>query len=160
MPALIAWEVNTRGADNTLNLWGSRLRNAQPAFNEIAGVMAGLQKDWFATEGQGSWAPLSPKYAAWKKKHFPKRGILHGPDRRGHKGLQLRDQLTKRPFGYERITRHEFIYGSTLDYSKHHRLGAGNMPARDPLVPLTPQTIKILQHIIQVHIVGETIGRR
>lgn len=33
----------------------------------------------FATEGQiygERWAPLSPKYAAWKLKHFPGRGIL------------------------------------------------------------------------------------
>jgi hypothetical protein len=33
----------------------------------------------FATEGAQSgsrWAPLSPKYAAWKQQHYPGRGIL------------------------------------------------------------------------------------
>lgn len=157
-PVQLDWSVTTQGAETTLALWGTRLRNPQPAFNEMADVMAGLQKEWFRTEGEGSWAPLSEPYRSWKRKKFPKRGILHGPDRPGHRGLQLRDQLTRRPFGYERITRHEFVYGSTLPYSKHHKLGDGNLPKRDPMVPLTPKTIAILQHIVQVHIVGEQMG--
>lgn len=158
-PAAIHWDLSVDpAASDTINRWSRRLRNAQPAFNEMADFVADSQKDWFATSGNGTWAPLSPKYAAWKRKRFPKRGILHGPDRPGHRGLQLRDQLTRRPFGYERITPRSMTIGTTLPYARLHHQGAGPLPKREPIKPLDQRTYRILQHILQVHVVGETIG--
>jgi hypothetical protein len=34
----------------------------------------------FATEGYGTWAPLSPKYATWKQRHYPGRKMLRLTD--------------------------------------------------------------------------------
>jgi len=34
----------------------------------------------FATEGYGQWPPLSPKYAAWKAKHYPGKSMLRLTD--------------------------------------------------------------------------------
>lgn len=156
----VQWQVTINGAENTLALWAHRLQNAEPAFDEMADALAVIQKDWFRSEGEGTWPQLKEPYRSWKRKRFPKRGILHGPDRKGHRGLQLRDQLTKRPFGYERVTRAELIIGSTLPYSKYHQLGMGNLPVRQPLKPLDARTIEILKKIIQNHIVEQTIRGR
>lgn len=158
-PATIHWDLTvdpTTGA--TLTRWSQRLRNARPAFNEMADLIADSQKEWFATAGNGTWAPLSPKYAAWKRKRFPKRGILHGPDTPGHRGLQLRDQLTRRPFGYEKITNTSLTLGTTLPYARHHHTGAGRLPKREPIKPLDARTHNMLKRVLQTHIVGETIG--
>lgn len=160
MAVNVRWQVaGTEEASQRLNRWARKLQNPQPAFQDMMDHMAGVQKDWFATKGQGTWAPLSEPYATWKKKRFPKRGILHGPDRPGHRGLQLRDQLTKRPFGFETITDAGFTFGSTLDYAPHHQTGTPRMPARKPMAPLTPATITALENILRNHVVGETIER-
>ena len=103
-------------ATQTLAAWSTNIRNAKPAFDEMADYIAASQKEWFKTKGNGTWAPLSPRYAAWKRKRFPKRGILHGPDRPGHRGLQLRDELTKRPFGVERLTARALTLGTDQAY--------------------------------------------
>lgn len=157
----VSWEVEGgEEVTRTLSGWGTRLRNPQPAFNEMMDFIAEEQKDWFATKGFGSWAPLSEPYRTWKKKRFPKRGILHGPDTPGHRGLQLRDQLTRRPFGFEIITRNGFELGTRgLPYARAHQVGTSRMPARPPLRPLNTSAARTIEHILQVHVVGETIGR-
>lgn len=51
-----------------------------PAFEKIADDFIEMQEKAFAAEGayegNPAWAPLSAKYAAWKAKKFPGRGIL------------------------------------------------------------------------------------
>lgn len=37
-------------------------------------------REWFESEGDGSWEPLSPTYAAWKSQHFPGKGINRATD--------------------------------------------------------------------------------
>lgn len=145
-------------ATRTLAEWSTNIRNAAPAFNEMADYIAASQKDWFKTKGNGTWAPLSPDYAAWKRKRFPKRGILHGPDRPGHRGFQLRDELTKRPFGYEKITARSLTLGTDLPYAMAHARGTAIMPKRPPLKPIDTITARALTHIMRTHIVGETLG--
>lgn len=147
----------TEEAARVLGRWATKLHEPAPAFNEMLDLLASEQKDWFASQGEGTWKPLSEPYRTWKKRKFPKRKILHGPDTRGHRGLQLRDQLTKRPFGFERINNAGFTYGSTLEYAPYHQTGFGNMPARKPLKPLTSATIRRLERILQTHVVGQTI---
>ncbi len=54
-----------------------------PAFAKVAADWSDTMDRKFAAEGnletgseQAGWAPLSPKYAAWKAKHYPGKGIL------------------------------------------------------------------------------------
>lgn len=146
-------------AARELGKWSTSLRNPRPAFEDMMDYLAAEQKDWFATKGEGSWPQLSEPYRTWKKKRFPKRGILHGPDTRGHRGLQLRDQLTKRPFGIERVAGNSFTIGTDLPYADAHQKGEGRLPVRKPLKPLSPAMISALENILKTHIVGEIIGR-
>lgn len=155
---MIDWSVSVdKTGEQTLNMWATRLNNPKPAFDEMADALAAVQKEWWKTGGQGTWTPVKEPYRSWKRKHFPKRGTLHGPDRKGHRGLQLRDQLTKRPFGIERITSTELVIGSDLPYAAAHQYGRGNLPVRKPLKPLDARTEAMLTHILKVHIVGNII---
>lgn len=155
----VRWQVEgSEDVQKRLSQWANKLHNPQPAFQDMMDALAGVQADWFATQGQGTWPQLSEPYRTWKKKKFPKRGILHGPDRPGHRGLQLRDQLTKRPFGFETVTDQGFTFGSTLKYAPYHQRGLG-VPVRKPMAPLTPGTVAMLEKILRDHVVGQTIER-
>lgn len=151
--------AGTEEAAQQLNRWATKLREPAPAFNDMMDYLATEQRDWFQSKGGGTWPQLSEPYKSWRRQRFPKRGILHGPDTRGHRGLQLRDQLTKRPFGFEVINDRGFTFGSTLPYAPHHQTGAGRLPKRPPLKPLNPQMLSMLERILKNHVVGETIER-
>lgn len=151
--------------------WASRVDNPVRPFNDMANVLAESQKEWFRTQGNGTWAPLKEPYRRWKKKRYPKRKILEGPNRYKngvmvHEGTKLRNELTRRAnfggagarFGVEKITREGLTIGTDLPYAEAHQFGIG-VPKRPPLKPLDPATEAKLTKIIQTHIVGETIGR-
>lgn len=156
MTISVKWSIEgEEEAAGTIGQWRTKLRNPEPAFEDMLDVIASTQKDWFASKGGGSWAPRSPRYAAYMRRRFPKRGILHGPDRRGHRGLQLRDELTRRPFGVEQVTKSGFVMGTDLPYAIVHQRGLNGLAKRPPLKSLDDKTVQILRKIMQVHIVGE-----
>lgn len=159
----VTWRMDgTEEASERLNQWETRLRHPEAAFDEIMDHIASEQKDYFKKNAKagGDWAPLSEPYRKWKRKKFPKRGILHGPDRPGHKGLQLRDQLTKRPFGFEMVTPRGFELGTEgLPYAQAHQLGLGRLPARPPLKGIDAKTLGVIQRIWQMHVVGDILER-
>jgi hypothetical protein len=164
MSASLRWEIEgEKEAAGLIHQWQTRLRNPEPAFDEMLGVIATTQKDWFTSQGGGSWPQLKEPYRSWKRRKFPKRKILHGPDRVGHRGGQLRDDLTRRAnggrsFGVEQITKKGFEIGSDLDYAIVHQRGIGRMPRRPPLKELDDATVRRLKKILQAHIVGEAMG--
>ena len=57
------------------------LQNLQPFWEDYAtpAVIEEIARI-FVTEGYGTWAPLSPKYAVWKAKHYPGKSILRLTD--------------------------------------------------------------------------------
>lgn len=99
-------------------------------------------QDGFTLQGQrrssdgrfagGRWAPLSPAYAEWKKRHFPGATILV---RTG----ALRDSLDwdgegLGPGGYFKPEPGYVLFGTEIPYAKHHQDGTDSMPAR-PFLP-------------------------
>ena len=57
------------------------MQNLQPFWEDYATrVVIDEIARIFATEGYGQWPPLSPKYAAWKRKHYPGKTILRLTD--------------------------------------------------------------------------------
>lgn len=143
--------------------WATRLRNGAPAFEKMVDVLEERQRAWWQSNRGGSpeWPQIKDPYRSWKRRKFPKRRILEGPDRPGHRGFQLRDQMTRRhggKFGIEEITRNSLEIGSTLKYAPYHQYGTGRMPARPPLAPLDARTKERLRKILQAHIVGEAMG--
>lgn len=144
--------------ERTLDRFANNVEDATPAWDAIADRLVHVERRQFASEGKsssGGWAPLSPKYAAWKAQHYPGQPILQ---REGH----LVRSLTRRPLGIERIEPQEAWLGSAVTYGAYHQRGAGNLPRRRP-IELTEDErrtwVKILQRFI---VTGQapTIGPR
>ena len=85
-------------------------------------------KGQFDVEGggpSGSWAQLSPAYAAWKEQNYPGQTILRRTDK-------LFEALTQSssPFARRETTSDTFNFGTQgVEYASHHQVGT------DVLVP-------------------------
>lgn len=115
--------------DRTLARFAENVGDATPVWEKLADRFAVIETRQFDSEGaygSGGWPALSPKYAAWKARHFPGAPILV----RTGAG---RDSLTHRPFGIEVIRPESMTIGSGLDYLRYHQGGAGNNPQRRPV---------------------------
>lgn len=133
----------------------SNIRDARPAFEKIADQLAVAMREHFDTEGGfglrsrwsgGHWAPLSPKYRAWKNIHYPGQPILVLSG-------ALRHDLTQRPFGIEVITPYEMTVGTRIPYATFHQHGTKNMPMRKPMdltTEVREQMVKTLQRFVMV----------
>lgn len=115
------------------------MRDLRPFWREVFApkYFADVQ-DTFALEGQsransgqfgsGHWAPLSRRYAAWKAKAFPGKGILEATGR-------LRGSLRWQgsgpgPGGFFDAQPTFALAGTRVPYGRHHMTGTSNMPAR------------------------------
>lgn len=115
--------------DRTLARFAENVGDATPVWNKLADRFASIETRQFDSEGaygSGGWPALSPKYAAWKSRHFPGAPILV-------RSGALRDSLTSRPFGIEVIRPESMTIGSGIEYGRYHQGGAGNNPQRRPV---------------------------
>lgn len=115
--------------DRTLARFADNVGDATPVWNKLADRFATVERRQFDSEGaygSGGWPALSPKYAAWKARHFPGAPILV-------RSGELRDSLTERPFGIEVIQPGSMTIGSGTEYGRYHQGGAGNNPQRRPV---------------------------
>jgi hypothetical protein len=113
--------------DRTLEAIELRAQDASPAWQVLADRFLDIEERQFATQGaygSGGWSPLSPKYAAWKARHYPGAPILV---RTG----ELRDSLTNGP-DIRVITRSAMAVGSGVDHGLYHQRGDG-VPQRRPI---------------------------
>lgn len=136
-------EQLNRTIDRTLEA----LDDATPAWEVIATSFARAERRQFRSEGgyaSGGWAPLSPRYAAWKAVHYPGKPIL---ERTG----TLKKSLTERPFGIEVLRPRSMVIGSDIDYGEHHQHGGTRLPRRRPVeLPesLRREWVKTIQRYI------------
>lgn len=118
-----------RQLDRSLARFSEFAADMRPAWEAIADDFAKVERRQFATEGaaySGGWPALSPKYGAWKARHYPGRRILA-------RDGDLEASLTQRPFGIEAIFRHLMVIGSDVFYGAFHQHGTGRMPQRRPV---------------------------
>ncbi len=138
--------------NRVLTRFTDRIQDVTPAWDAIASVIAADEGEQFDSEGRfasGGWSPLSPGYAAGKQRHYPGKPIL---ERTG----VLRESLTRRPFGVERLSPQEMTIGTGVPYSKYHQRGTDRMPQRRPL-EVTGERRNDLVKILQRYVVtGET----
>lgn len=133
--------------DRTLARFAEAASDARPAWEAMADRFAKAEARQFRSEGSygsGGWAPLSPRYAAWKQRHYPGRRIL---ERTG----DLKRSLTDRPFGIEVIEPGFMVLGSAVSYGAYHQAGGPNLPRRRPVeLPESERRewVKILQRFI------------
>jgi phage gpG-like protein len=103
--------------------FADQLTDWRPVWDDVAKEFWQVQEKHFDTQGHGAWAPLSPRYAAWKAMNYPGRDILV---REG----TLRDAAT----GKQSIERRQAMTlglgWSGVSYWRYHQRGTSNMPAR------------------------------
>lgn len=115
--------------DRTLARYADNVSDATALWDKLADRFASIERRQFDSEGaygSGGWPSLSPIYAAWKARHYPGKPIL---EREG----DLRDSLTRRPFGVEVIEPGSMTVGSGIPYGAFHQAGSGRLPQRRPV---------------------------
>lgn len=104
-----------------------RARDTSPAWRAWGDDVAAAFTEQFRSEGarllKSVWAPLSPRYAAWKARHFPGKPILQ---RTG----EMMTGFTRRPLVIERVDSNSGTFGSDRKPAKWHQHGTRRMPAR------------------------------
>lgn len=148
-------------------------------FSTIVGALERLQRDldsfekvWpfitkameralaehFGSEGSddtshGQWAPLSPKYKAWKDAHYPGAPIMV---RSGNLKKALTDSAAAH--AYRASNAQSMVFGTEdLPYATYHQEGTDHMPARPPIDFNKDEFEKKLMKAAQLGIV--TAGR-
>lgn len=114
----------------------SELTDLSDLWELMARDLEATVADAFRTEGASggsAWQPLSPRYAAWKSKRYPGRGILE-------RTRALMESFRKGRAGHMlRIAPRTLVWGSSVDYGRYHQSGTRTMPAR-PIIRLTTAT--------------------
>ena len=115
--------------DRTLVRMAHDVADARPIWEVIAQSFQRSERRNFKSQGayaSGTWAPLSPAYAAWKARAYPGTKIL---ERTG----DLKKSLTERPFGVEVIEPTFIVLGTDIAYAEYHQNGTDKMPQRRPV---------------------------
>ncbi|HEX5782342.1 MAG TPA: phage virion morphogenesis protein [Solirubrobacteraceae bacterium] len=128
-----------------------RALDMSPALRDVGDLLRLHFKAQFATEGaQGGkkWAPLTPKYAAWKLKRVGPQPILQFSG-------DLVKSFTSKPMAVEEVGPREARFGSDVRYAVFHQFGAprANLVARPPIVVTHGLQAEVNRLLIE-HIVG------
>lgn len=127
---MIQTQFDTAGLEMRLGGLFTGLRDLRPVWGDLHTIFMEFMKRVFATEGAHGgqrWAPLSPAYAAWKRRHYGDLPILH-----------LRGTLSK---SFTEAAAEGHVYrtgpafmeaGSSVRYARAHQWGYAqrNLPAR------------------------------
>ncbi len=117
--------------DRTLVGIQGNARNAEPAFHTLAESFVRAERRQFRTEGaygSGGWAPLSPRYAEWKERHYPGQPIIQ------RTGDLYRSLTGGNALHVRVVTGHFLLIGSAVEYGAFHmRPGPHGRPARKPI---------------------------
>jgi phage gpG-like protein len=110
-----------------MRLYSRKLSDYSPVWEEMSYAIAEAEESWFATEGGGSWAPLSQKYAEWKEKVNPGQPLLVFSN-------NLIESLTDPGEVVQGESPETAIVGTDVWYAELHQTGTEKMPARPPLI--------------------------
>jgi phage gpG-like protein len=130
-----------------------RVSDLRPAMEEISEDFYRHEERAFGTEGSilrsGKWAPLSPRYAAWKARHYPGRTILV---RTG----KLKASLTQpgAEGAIREVTEDGLEIGTSISYARYHQWGTGRMPARLVIDP-PPVVVEGWVQIVERYVEGQ-----
>lgn len=129
----------------TLDRFAGRAEDMSPALSDVADVLRKSTRRRFDAQGSGSWPPLAPATVAAKARAGLDPRVLHAT------GTLRRSLTRKGDPNQELIVAPRFlVYGSKIEYARHHQLGEG-VPQRRPLAfdePTKVQALKILQRYL------------
>ena len=121
----------------------------RPLWPEMSQMFYDIEREQFTTEGgageSGPWAPLSPRYAAWKASHYGGKGIL---ERSG--GLLA--SLTGGTGAIHETTKDSLRIGTSNRHAMFHQKGTRRMPARK-VIDLSERNKRRLMKVLQGYLV-------
>jgi hypothetical protein len=120
-----------------LRLYGKKLSSWPVLFVEIGEAFAEAEREWFQTQGDGSWKPLSKAYAERKAKLYPGKTILVASG-------ELEKSLTDTLRAIRLIPPDMFTFGSDVEVNGYslaelHQSGTERMPVRKPIISIRKQ---------------------
>lgn len=149
---MIRFTVRTEGLEQmgfALSRFGQDLSDWRRAWPMVSRAIERIEERLFAGEGskghRGKWAALSPKYAAWKSKHYPGQAILRLTD-------AMYDSLTKAGASMAVVEVSDplkMFRGTEVPYAKFHQSGTEKMPARHPVDLTERDQLEIAKEIHQ-----------
>lgn len=130
--------------DRMLSRFGKAMDDMSPFFKDAEERLGWAVSMQFENQGQrsGGWAPLSPRYAAWKLTHYGGKPLL-----------QLSGDL-KDSFRTLRMTALEFAWGTQIGYAIFHQRGTVKMPQRK-VIALTDDDRRSLMKALQYNVVKQ-----
>lgn len=111
----------------TFTRYVSQLRDLRDTWPGVVTDLRDIAQEQFGGEGigdSGKWPALSPRYAAWKRRHFPGKSILRRTDRliESLTGNRADSIVEARPDSLE--------FGTRVPYAIYHQRGAGRLKRR------------------------------
>lgn len=133
----IAVSPTANKAARRLRLYAKKLSAWPVLFVEIGRAFAEAEAQWFQTEGDGSWKPLSERYAERKAALYPGRTILVASG-------ELEKSLTNSARAVKLVGPDVFTYSSDVDVNGYnlaelHQAGTDTMPVRKPIISIRKQ---------------------
>ena len=118
-------------------------------WDRVLAAVLDAEKEQFATQGEGFWARLSPKYAAWKAKHGGGQLLVFNGVHGKTQPRSLIGSLTERGNVYQRVSMGaELFRFASIDPTAHlHQNGQG-VPKR-PVVFLGTIYPKIKEALVE-----------
>jgi len=168
----ITVEGDERLAD-AFEQFARKVADLRPQWPAVAGKFYEHVRATFDSQGFGTWKPLSSRYAAWKRRHFPSPSILEAT---GNLRRSLTSQST--PNSIYRAAPLSLELGTTVRYARLHQFGAtlktgprkskkapkagarprksaprpvavGILPARPPII-ITPELNEAIGTVVQL----------
>lgn len=113
--------------ERSITRFTADIKDFTPLWPEVIKEYQRIEADQFKTFGHGSWAPLSPKYAAWKSQHYPGQPLLV---RTGRMRSDFTTGSAKATMTHDSVS---IAASSETSYWRYHQYGTSKMPARPPV---------------------------
>lgn len=149
---MITFELTVAGEvqlHRAIKRFADGVEDLRPVWPEMISAFQAIEREQFQTEGgageTGEWAPLSPRYAEWKARHYGGKGILV---RTG----SLLASLTGGPGSLIEQSKDSLRIGSTVKYGLYHQFGTRKMPQRK-VIDLSDRNARNLMKVLQGYLV-------
>lgn len=152
---MVGLTIDIREVDElgkTLQRVAKRVSDLRPAYEMVYADFQLREEKVFRLGGTPQrWAPLSPRYAAWKRKHHPGRPIMELT------GGLLRSLVGKTGESVADIERQRAVFGTRAPHAHLHDQEdrrRKNLPRR-PLLEITPYVRRQWQEMIGDYVSDE-----
>lgn len=119
---MLQFEYQTTGTDSAvraLEMLGRGIRDFQPLWDKVEDDFYQMERDLWASQGNGKWQPNSGLYAERKSEHFPGRAVMELTG-----GLYKSMTVRGSPGQVRRMARDSMTLGTDVPYAAVHHYGS------------------------------------